>query len=148
MARNQVDFTYDNLLLMKDAGLVAASAAATVATVAKILDMGASRNDARVILDFTAVEADTNDERYDIILQGSNSATFAGGGTPTVNLGAILMGDATTTLETVDTAIGRRELAFCTEVNGVTYRYVRLYTRVVGTIATGINFTAYVVQEA
>jgi hypothetical protein len=51
-------------------------------------------------------------------------------------------------LETVDTVAGRRELAFCNEVNGTVYRYIRLYTFVAGTIATGINYSARLVQKA
>lgn len=148
MARQQKDFTYDNATLLKDAGLVAASAAAQVSGSAKVLNMGASRFDGRVIIDATAIEVDTGDELYTIIAQGSNSPTFAGGGTPTVNLGAVLLGHSSTTLETASTAIGRRELAICNEVNGVTYQYVRMFTKVAGTIATGVNYSAYLVTEA
>lgn len=144
MARQLKDFTYDNSTLLKDAGLVASTAAAQVAGSNKILDMGASRFDGRAIIDFTAAEADTNDEIYHACIQGSTSATFASG---IVNLGVALLGDATTTHETVDTAVGRREIAFCNEVNGTVYRYVRAYTYVAGTVATGINYTAFIAQK-
>ena len=51
--------------------------------------------------------------------------------------------------EGVDTtATSRRELAFCNEVNGHVYRYIRVYTFVGGTIATGVNYTANLVQKA
>lgn len=145
MARQQKDFTYDNAGLMKDAGLVAASAAAQVASANKILDLGNSRIDFRVILDFTAVEADSANELYTILVQLSNSATFASG---IFNASAVLMGVAGTTQESASTAVGRRELAACNEVNGTVYRYCRLYTIVAGTIATGINYTGFMVQEA
>jgi hypothetical protein len=145
--RNSRDFTFDLAHQLKDAGLVAASAAAQVGGANRILDLGVGRVDGRVIIDATAIEADSSNELYSILLQGSNSPTFAGGATPTVNLGAVLLGDAATTLETVDTAVGRRELAFCTEVNGATYRYVRLFTVVAGTIATGVNYIAFVVTN-
>ncbi len=147
IARNRVDFTFDYSLRMKDAGLVAASAAATVSSVAKILDMGAARFDGRVILDFAAVEAASNDELYIIAVQGSDSPTF--GGTTHVNLGACVVGDPTKTGEGVDTTeIQRRELAFTNEVNGHAYRYIRIYTVVTGTIATGVNYTANLVKAA
>ncbi len=90
---------------------------------------------------------DLDGELYTVLTQFSNSLTFAGGGTPTVNGPALLLGDSSTTLETVDTIIGRRELPFCNEINGVTYQYMRVYTIVAGTIATGINYTAFVVQQ-
>ncbi len=141
IARNQKDGTFDYLMQLKDAGLVAASAAAQVGGVDKILDVGASRIDARVIMDFAAIEAASNDELYIICVQGSDSATF--GGTTHVNLGACVVGDPTKTGEGVDsTATQRREVAFTNEVNGHTYRYIRVYTVVTGTIATGVNFTA------
>lgn len=145
MARNQKDETFDTATQLKDAGLVAASAAAQVGGSDAILDMGAARVDARAIIDISAVEVATGDEKYVIIAQGSNSASFASG---VVNLGALPLGDSSVSLESADTTTGRRELAFCNEVSGTVYRYVRLYTQVVGMIATGINYTAFLVKKA
>lgn len=145
MARNQKDATYDHEMLMKDAGLVAVSAAATVASVARVQDMGNARVDARIIVDIIAAESATGDELYTVEVQVSNSPTFAS----TVFIAAaIRLGAAGTTFESVATAIGRREIAFTNEINGVVYRHVRLFTRVVGTIATGVNYRAYAVVEA
>lgn len=147
IARNSIDATFDLALQLKDAGLVAASAAAQVGGVDKILNLGAARFDGRVILDFSAVEAASNDELYIIAVQGSDSSTF--GGTTHVNLGACVVGDPTKTGEGVDsTAAQRREIAFTNEVNGHAYPYIRLYTVVAGTIATGVNFTANLVKKA
>lgn len=147
VARNQKDATRDYSGRLKDAGLVAASAAAQVAGANLIYDAGAQRLDARVILVFSAIEAATNDELYIIAIQGSDSATF--GGTTHVNLGACVVGDATKTGEGVDsTAASLRELAFTNDLNGHLYRYLRIYTVVTGTIATGVNFTADLVQKA
>ena len=146
LQRNQKDATFDYLLRMKDAGLVAASAAAQVDSADKILDMGAQRFDGRVLVDVTACEVASGDEKYVIIVQGSTSATFASG---VWNLAALPLGDSTVSLETVDTAATRhQEIAFCNEVNGVLYRYLRVYTQVVGTVATGINYTANLAQKA
>ncbi len=145
MARNQKDFTYDANLLLKDAGLVAASAAAQVGGSNKVLDLGANRMDARVVLDFTAIEVDTGDERYDILVQVSDSSTFA---STIFNAGAIVVGHSSTSLESVSTAAPcRREITVSNEISGTVRRYLRLYTRVVGTIATGINYTGYLVQS-
>ena len=79
MARNQKDFTYDNDLLLKDAGLVASSAAATVSASAKQLDLGAARVDGRVIVDISAIEVDTGNEKYEIEVQVSNTSGFGAG---------------------------------------------------------------------
>lgn len=145
MARNQKDFTFDYDLQLKDAGLVAADAAATVGGSAKILDLGEARFDGRVIIDVSAIEVATGDESYRIKAQFSDSATFASGviGGPQWHLGdsSVLIG------ESADSATGRYELPFTNEINGTTYRYMRLYTDVAGTIATGINYTAFVVQN-
>lgn len=145
MARQQKDFTFDLSTQLKDAGLVAASAAAQVGGAAKVLDLGLGRIDFRVIVDATAIEVDTGNELYTVLLQLSNSSTFASG---IFNAGAILLGHSSTTLESASTAVGRRELPACNEVNGTLYRYARVYTVVAGTIATGVNFIAFMVQEA
>ena len=143
--RNSRDFTPDILHQLKDAGLVAATAAAQVGGAARILDLGAGRIDARVIVDMTAVEVDTGNEGYKIWAEVSSSPTFA---TDVWIAGGLSVGDSSVSLETVDTtATGRRELHFTNEINGVSYRYCRLYTVVIGTVATGINYTAWLVTD-
>ncbi len=145
MARNQKDQTFDYATRLKDAGLVAASAAATVDAVAQQLDLGAARVDARVIVDISAIEVATGDEKYEIEVQVSNTSGFGAG----IFVAALLrLGDSSVSFESADTAVGRREIAFTNEINGVTYRYVRLFTRIAGTIATGINYTANLALQA
>jgi hypothetical protein len=146
IARNQKDQTFDYALRLKDAGLVAASAAAQVSSADKILDMGAQRFDGRVIVDISACETDTGNEKYIILVQGSDSSSF--GGTTAKNLGALVVGDSSVALEGIDTpATTRREIHFCNEVDGHSFRYIRLYTQIAGTIGTGINYTANLVQH-
>lgn len=140
MPRNSKDQMYDHAHLLKDAGLVAASAAATVGGSAKTIDLGEGRVDARAILDITAIEVADGNEKYEAELQVSNSSTFASG---IFVAGVIKMGDSTVNGESADTTVGRRELHFTNEINGTLYRYARLYTRVAGTVGTGINYTAY-----
>jgi len=137
-------YSFDALLLMKDAGLVAASAAAQVASAARILDVGQARIDAVVVIDLTAIEIASNDEEYDIIVQGSSSATFA---SDIQNLGQLNLG-ATEVRQggAIDSLVGRYELLFSNEQNDVVYRYVRLYTVVAGAIATGINYRAFMAE--
>jgi len=145
MPRDRKDVTFDIGLRLKDAGLVAASAAAQVGGVDKILDLGAGRVDGRAILDVTACEVDTGNEKYQIMFQLSNSATFASG---VFNGSALVLGDSSVSNETVDSAVPRhQELPVCNEVNGVVYRYARLYTFVAGTIATGINYSGFLAKE-
>jgi hypothetical protein len=68
---------YDANLILKDAGLVAASAAATVSSAAKIIDLGSGNVEADVIIDVSACEVASEDESYRIAVQLSDSATFA-----------------------------------------------------------------------
>jgi hypothetical protein len=146
LQRNQKDATFDYLLRMKDAGVIGATAAAQVGGADKILDMGPQRFDGRVIVDITECEVGTGNEGYKIWVQGSNSATFAD---TIFILGGLSLGDSSVSLESTDTAATRhQEIAFCNEVNGVVYRYIRLYTVVIGTVATGIGYTANLVPKA
>lgn len=129
---------YDSDLLLKDAGLVASSAAAQVGGENMILDTGSDAYyEGHLILDVTAIEIASNDEIYTVRLQGSSSATFADTieDLVIVELGAneVLAGD-------VDSTTGRYEVPFTNEKNGTKYRYLRLYTTVAGTVATGINY--------
>lgn len=150
MTRNRIDQTFDYALQLKDAGLVAASAAAQVGGVDKILDLGAAvRVDGRMIVDISALEVGSDNELYDIIIQGSSSATFA---SAIQNLGQLSVGSAgghTTRGDgaALDTT-GHYEVAFTNEQNGTAYRYLRAFTVVAGTIATGINYTAFVATDA
>ncbi len=135
--------TFDGNLEFKDAGLVAASAAAKVDDAAKIVDIGTGEYKAEMIIDVSAIEIATNDEVYNICVQLSTSATFASAiqTAAKLELGAseVLLGDT-------DSTVGRYKLMFDNEVNGTYYRYARVYTVVAGTIATGINYTAWAVE--
>jgi hypothetical protein len=145
MTRNQKDATFDLGTILKDAGLVAASAAAQVGGSNKILDLGAARMDGRVIIDFTAIEVASGDESYNISAQFSSSATFA---STVVNGAGLLAGDAAVLAGVdTDTPVGRHEVGVTNEINGTTYRYMRLYTEVGGTIATGVNYSSRLVLE-
>jgi dihydroxyacetone kinase DhaKLM complex PTS-EIIA-like component DhaM len=135
MGKLHSQYTYDNNLLAKAAGLVAASA-----DVATILDLGAGFVAADMVVDVSAIELDTADEKYDILVLGSNSPTFASG---VVQLARQTLGKATAPV-TLDTGVGRFPIPFHNELNGTQYRYVRLRTVVAGTIVSGINYTAFI----
>lgn len=138
MANLYSQFTYDDALSLKDAGLVA-----TTTTEATIVDLGSGLVDGYLVLDVTAVEVASTDEIYLICLEGSNVATMASG---SVCLASIEMGNATAPAD-ADTGTGRFVVPFRNEQNGTTYRYVRIYTEVAGTVATGINFLAFIAKD-
>lgn len=134
---------FDAEMEFKDAGLVAASAAAEVDSAAQIVTIGTGHFKAQMLVDVSAVEIASNDERYDILVQLSSKADFADTYVTAaqLQLGAneVLQGDQ-------DSLIGRYKVMFDNEYNGEYYPYARVYTVVAGTIATGINYTAYAVE--
>jgi hypothetical protein len=144
MPRNQTDFTYDNATLLADGATVTVDGAATVSAAARVIDLGAARLDGRVIVDVSAIDVSSADESYVLSAQFSNSPTFASGviGGPAIRLGAAaaLIG------ESAASVIGRYEMSFANEINGTTYRYMRMYSDVGGTTPS-IAYRAFVVQE-
>lgn len=146
MARQQKDATYDHATLLKDAGAVTSSAAAEVASAARVLDLGMdSRVDGRVIADITAITTAAADQVYGIEFQVSNSATFASG---VVVAASLRVGHATAVGGSSNTAApARLELGVTNEVNGVRYRYARAFTRVAGTGSPSINYTAHLARH-
>jgi hypothetical protein len=144
MGRQQNTFIFDRLLQLKDAGLVAADGAAQVGGVAKVLDLGPGRVDGIIVIDVTAIEVATGNETYHIIVQGSNTADLSAG---KVFLGSLLLGANAAILDDADSVVGRHELHFSNERVGTLYQFIRLYTDVSGTIATGINFSAFLAQQ-
>lgn len=137
-------FTFDANLELKDAGLVAADAAGTVDSVAKILDIGTGIVRSTAVIDVSAIEVATGDENYVITIQGSNSPSFASGN---VVLATLEVGDSTTLEAGADSIVGRYELPFTNLLNETVYRYVRVYANVSGTLATGINYTVFLAKN-
>lgn len=134
-ARQTRQYPYDVDLVAKAAGLIAADTGHLIVAVGDAVFKGT------LVVDVTAVEIASNDERYVIHVQGSTSATFA---SDVQNLAAIELG-ATEVRSggAIDSLVGRYELPFINEQAGITYPYIRAYTDVSGTIATGINFSAF-----
>lgn len=153
MPRNQKDFTYDNATRLNDLGAITASAGGTVASVARVLDLGGSgagmlgggpsRIDARVIIDIAAISVGNTDQLYTVEMQVSNDITFASG---VFVANAQRFGHPTATGLTTATVIGRYEMAFTTELNGVIYRYGRTFSRIAGTTPS-ISYAAYLAVE-
>lgn len=140
------NYNFDAEMQLKDAGLVAASAAATVGGVAKVIDFGPGRFEGIIVIDVSAIEIASNDEEYTIVLQLSADSAIASGVEigAMMNLGALELRTGDVGDFSVDSVAGRYELPFVNEQADVTYRYGRLYTVVSGTIATGINYTAFI----
>lgn len=140
----------DSTLQLKDAGLVAATAVATVSAAATSYDVGAAAyQKGRVIVDVSAIETASNTEIYTIQVEGSNASDFGSG---VFVLGAIRLGALEITLASADSATGRYVIHFdnvTTVAAGeeAPLRYLRLKCVVGGDAATGINYTAWLVCE-
>lgn len=135
-------FTFDATQALQDAGLVASSAAGT-----RILDLGPGIGVRAgcVVIDVSALEIASNDEAYTIHVQGSPDAAFGTAGN-VVELASLHLGAKETKLSDSDRddATGRRLLPYInTDEDGTPLRYLRLYITVAGSVATGINFTAF-----
>lgn len=145
MPTNHHKYVFDAATELKDAGLVAASAAAQVDGADKIIDFGgAIMTEGDLVVDVTAIEVASGDEKYEIEWQLSSSATFASG---VVTAAVIKLGDSSVTGSSADSAAGRYVQAVSNEHGGTQYRYARIYTRIAGAIATGINYTAFLTKH-
>ena len=139
MANLYSQFTYDDDLSLKDAGLVGSTT-----TESTILDLGTGLVDGYIVLDVSAVEVATGDEIYTVHLEGSTVAAMTSG---SVSLANIAMGNAPAPAD-ADTGTGRIVIPFRNEQNGTIYTHVRIYTLVAGTIDSGgINFAAFIAKR-
>jgi hypothetical protein len=132
--------TFDAALLLKAAGLIAATANGSL-----IVDIGAGYVDADVVIDLSACEIASGDEIYTVSIEGSNDPTMATG---SVCLARKVFGNLVVPMDAALSAAGRYVLCFRNEENGTLYRYVRIHTTVAGTIATGINYSAFIGAES
>ena len=134
------NIVFDSELEMKDAGLVAASAAAQVDAADQILDLGESYFEANLVVDHTPGEVAPGNEKLEIEWQRKDKATFASG---VVVATTLKLGDSSVTGGSADTGTGRIIQPVRNEFMDTIYRYARLYTRVAGTVGTGINYSAF-----
>ncbi len=141
---NSKGYTYDSDLLLKDSSAVTTSAAAQVASVDKVVDLGLGRVDGRTIINMTAFDATTGDERSQVTMQFSNSATFASG---VVNGSSQGFGAFEVLGGSADPAVGVYELPWTNEIAGTLYRYARVYTFGGGT-SPSVTFSAFAVLKA
>lgn len=138
MANDYSRRTYDHATLLKAAGLVAATAAGSV-----IIDLGDGLMNADLVIDVAALEVATGDEIYTITLEGSDVADMSSG---SVILAEKRLGNVPAPAD-ADTGLGRHLVPVRNELAGEIYRYVRIHTAVAGTIATGINYTAFLAKR-
>lgn len=138
MANLYSQYTYDDALELKAAGLVAASADGD------IVDLGAGLVDGFLVIDMSACEIADGNEIYTVSLEGSNVAAMTSG---SVCLAKKVFGNLVVPMDAALSADGRYVIPFRNEEGGTVYRYVRISTLVAGTVATGINFSAFIAKR-
>lgn len=144
MARNNFTATFDAATELKDAGAVTANGAATVASAARVVNVGPAMIDGMLIVDIDAMDLASADEVYTLILQGSADSTFATG---IYNITTLVVGKAALTFESADSTVGRYMLPFLSSKDGSTpLQYMRMFTRVVGTTPS-INYRAFITKD-
>lgn len=137
--------TVDALTVIKAPTLIAA--ANGVPTGSVIVDVGDAPIRADLVVNATAVEVASTDEVYVIILQGSPDAAF-GTATNIVELAVLQLGAKVARLSDADIDSGPGvyvvPISNTFPVAGVNvcFRYLRLWGVNVGSIATGINYSA------
>lgn len=143
-------FTYDSALLLKDSAAITASAAAQVAGVAKVFDTGfvsggpGALFKGIAVIDVTAMDISSADEKYILIIQGSNSATFASG---IENLAELDLGaTASRNGGAKDSVVGRYELGFQNDQGDAMYQYIRHYMVISGTTPS-ITHTCFIGRD-
>lgn len=145
-AKSRPTYTFDALLEMKDAHLVAADDPAQVDSADKILNVGSGLFEGTLVIDVTAIEIASNDELYKICVQGSSSSSFA---SDIEDLAIKELGALEATEGDQDSTTGRYTLPFSNRgENEVIYPYLRVFTAVEGAIATGINYSAFIAPKA
>ena len=147
MAHQNFNHLIDANGRLKAAGLVGSTADGS-----DIVDLGPGFAAFDVVIAWTACEVATGDERYDIIVQGSNSSSFGSGvyelvktsfGDSTVN------GDATDTPPSGLLVLSGSNVAITSATDGNTVgplRYARIRTVVAGTVASGMNYEAWLTK--
>lgn len=143
----QRTYTFDKNLVLSD-GLTAITATGTAViggvTTNSILDVGAARLDGQIVIDISAMDISSSDETYRIILQGSNSSSFASG---IENLAVLDVGATAARLGGAqNSVIGRYELGFTNEQADTVYRYLRIRVVVAGITPT-ITFGAFIATD-
>ncbi len=135
--------TYDAETQLKDAGAITASAAAQVDGVAKVIDLGDGRMDARAIVNVTAITNGTG-ETFQIKVQGSDDSFDS----DIVDLGILNLGPAAGMVGDTAVGVGQHEIKFHNCPEGAIKDKIRLYTVVnnaspANSPVASINYSAY-----
>lgn len=152
MAFQTYSIALDSATQLKDVGLVAATAAATVGGSAAVADLGGGYAEFDVVVDWSACEVASGDERYDVVIEGSTTTAFSAA----YRLATLTLGDSSVSGNATDTPPSGRMVIHANNVaitsasdgnSASALRFVRARTIVAGSISTGINYQAWLVAK-
>ncbi len=140
--------SFRNYPVDANAQLKASAAVTSSAAGSLIADVGDAYFEGRLVVDVSAMDIASTDEFYGIILQGSPDSDFGTAGN-IVELCQISIGAKGPRLSDADKddTVGRYVIPVHNQWNGVTFRYLRLYTKVAGTTPT-ITYEAHLTKVA
>ena len=153
MAFQTYSVALDQATKLKDASLVGTDGAGIVDSASAVADLGGGYAEFDVVIDWSACEVASGDERYDIRIEGCASAAFGSG---VYVLTRLILGDSSVTGNATDTPPAGRmvihannvALTSATDGNSASaLRYVRVYHDVSGAIASGLNYQAWLVAK-
>lgn len=133
-------YNFDNELYFKDAGAVTATGVSQVGgSAVASKTVGPGRFEGVMMFDVSAIKISANNERYDLVVEGSNDGFSTLQTLGTVCLGAteVRTGGA------IDSVVGRYEVPFHNEVAGITYNAIRVRHVIAGT-SPSIDYKAWV----
>lgn len=130
------------LILADGAAAMTADGITQVASANVSKKLGPGRFEAVLIVDVSAMDIVSNDEIYNIMLQGTNDAFTTKEILAHLALGATEVRPGAA----VDSVIGRYEVPFITEQHDVNYDTVRLYVDLGGTTPS-ITFKAWIAER-
>lgn len=149
MAFQTYSIALDSATQLKDAGAVTSTAAAQVNSSAAVADLGGGYAEFDVVIDWTACEIDSGNEKYEICIEGCAAAGFGSGVYRLANLTlghSSVNGNATSSPPSGRMVIHANNVAITSATDGNSasaLRYVRARHVIAGTISTGINYQAF-----
>lgn len=152
MAFQTYSVALDSATQLKDAGAVTSTGAANVGGSAAVADLGGGYAEFDVVVDWSACEVDTGNEKYEIVIEGSTTTAFSSA----YRLANLTLGDSSVSGNATDTppsgrmVIHANNVAITSATDGNSasaLRYVRARHVIAGTIATGINYQAWLVAK-
>lgn len=145
-------YSFDaNLVLSDNGAAYTANGYTQVAGADQILNLGGNqgvtplqqaRMDAVCVIDVTAIDIASGDERYRIKLLACNTADFASNVVEIASIG-LGKGSSGTPATQKDSVVGQYELMFCTEQASLKYQFLKAFVEVSGTTPS-ISLLAYI----